>query len=290
MQTTEADEDEEMEVDEPNMDTQTMSSTAAVVVHAEDDDDNAFSSSFSSSSFTTRTPYLNGHAPPPLKQMQPDEKEEENNDPSLYLSGLWTPSNPNDWRDDLECGPTPVFVKEQRGHGHAFVLTTEQKMKQEEEEGKKHFPPPILGYEGESKRDNDDPRRETVGIFSHNIKPLPSLLHHHHEHDHTHTNTTPSPLPSPPLAPPELEWALTTSEPPPPLPILVPDTPWLERRGTLVKMLLVCLCLLGVLVSLMVYQYTNGLPLFPAWVGWGGVWVWVLVCFGVGVGVCVTVS
>ena len=31
-------------------------------------------------------------------------------DPALYVTGVWTPSQPQDWRDELEHGPDPVFV------------------------------------------------------------------------------------------------------------------------------------------------------------------------------------
>jgi len=31
-------------------------------------------------------------------------------DPAMYMTGIWTPSHPQDWCDELEHGPDPVFV------------------------------------------------------------------------------------------------------------------------------------------------------------------------------------
>ena len=40
-------------------------------------------------------------------------------DPAMYVTGVWTPSQPQDWRDELEHGPDPVFVLG-RQHGAAL--------------------------------------------------------------------------------------------------------------------------------------------------------------------------
>ncbi len=31
-------------------------------------------------------------------------------DPAMYMTGVWTPSQPQDWCDELEHGPDPIFV------------------------------------------------------------------------------------------------------------------------------------------------------------------------------------
>lgn len=40
-------------------------------------------------------------------------------DPAMYVTGVWTPSHAQDWRDELEHGPDPVFVL---GRQHSTTL------------------------------------------------------------------------------------------------------------------------------------------------------------------------
>lgn len=43
-------------------------------------------------------------------------------DPTLFVTGVWTPSQSQDWRDDLENGPDPAFVVGRR-HGTTLFAT-----------------------------------------------------------------------------------------------------------------------------------------------------------------------
>ena len=77
---------------------------------------------------------------------------EENEDPSLWLGGMCTPSSPLDWHDALESGPDPVFV-EDRARG-ITVLRAVPRMSPVKRRGTD---------EGESKREQQQDGEEEEG-------------------------------------------------------------------------------------------------------------------------------
>lgn len=43
-------------------------------------------------------------------------------EPPLYITGVWTPSHPKDWRDGLEHGPDPVFASGRHQRMERFMV------------------------------------------------------------------------------------------------------------------------------------------------------------------------
>jgi len=92
---------------------ETVSSTLVVVnpqeLHPDDDD---------AASFQLLTPPL---LPPQhdLGVSGSGSNTSSTFDPAMYVTGVWTPSQPQDWHDELEHGPDPVFVL---GRQHGIAL------------------------------------------------------------------------------------------------------------------------------------------------------------------------
>lgn len=68
---------------------------------------------------------------------------------SMYGTGLFTPSFPHDWHDDLEAGRDPVFLLHQHPGSTTTFAVAANKQQEEEEEAQTQ--------QGESKADADAP-------------------------------------------------------------------------------------------------------------------------------------
>ena len=63
------------------------------------------------------------HLPPQhdLSKSRSDSDTSSTFDPALYMTGVWTPSHPQDWCDELEHGPDPIFVLGRRNGINVFA-------------------------------------------------------------------------------------------------------------------------------------------------------------------------